>query len=533
MIPIEAIVLLLSLIIGLSVIAIKLKIPQPIVLVLMGLAIALMPGVPSIEIPPDLVFLLILPPVLYAAAWNTSWPDFKKARRPIFLLAFGCVLFTSTIVAWAAVHFLPGFTWPMGFLLGAIVSPPDAVSATAILSRVNAPARMKIILEGESLVNDASALVTYRYAIAAVTSGTFIFWQAGLEFLLVAGGGVAIGYALGRILVWVHNHVPAEPVINIALTIVTPLIAYLLAEEVHTSGVLATVTTGLFLSRRSNKIFTHNTRIEAYAVWETMIFLLNGIVFILIGLQLNSILKGSQEFDAWQLISYGAIISAATMGARLLWIYPGTYLPRMLSKKIRKNEPAPNPKAVLAVGWAGMRGIVSLAAALALPRLLNNGEPFPARDLILFVTFCVILATLVVQGLTLGPLMKLWKIKEDEKKLKDAELKLRLSVAYGAIEHIEANMSFGQTDEQVLAQLKNKYEIRVQNLLHRSGYSQTRLDAQSIAQYHSFQAKLLKVEREIIEQHRKNERHTEELLRNIEYELDLEESRLNLDEDNT
>jgi monovalent cation/hydrogen antiporter len=321
---IEIIIILLAVVTALAQVTDKIKIPYPILLVMVGIGIGFLPGLPSIYIDPDLVFLVFLPPVLYAAAWTTSWPDFKANSRPIGLLAVGCVLFTTTMVAVVAHYFIPGFGWAESFILGAIISPPDAVAATSATKGLGMPRRIITILEGESLVNDATGLIAYRYAIGAAATGTFIFWLASFNFLYVAIVGILIGLVIGIVIKWVHKITPNNPTTDTALTLITPYIAYLGAEEIHTSGVLAVVTSGLYLSWNSGEIFSHQVRLQANSVWDTLIFLLNGIIFILIGLQLPMILNHIQNYSIATLMGYGLVISVATILLRIIWVYPAT-----------------------------------------------------------------------------------------------------------------------------------------------------------------------------------------------------------------
>src|SRR5260221_10795720 len=403
-------IILMAIVTALAQITDKMNVPYPILLVLAGIGVGLIPGLPAVSLNPDVVFLIFLPPVLYAAAWTTSLPDFVKASRAISLLAIGCVLFTTSVVAVVAHYFIPGFGWAESFVLGAIISPPDAVAAAAATQGLGIPRRVTTILEGESLVNDATGLIAYRYGIAAAASGTFIFWLAGINFLYVAVVGIVVGLVLGQLFKWIHMITPDRPVNDTTLTFIAPYVAYLLAEQIHVSGVLSVVSCGLFLSWNSSRIFNHQSRLSAWAVWETVIFILNGLIFILIGLQLPVILKHIQDHSFFTLLFYGTIVSVATIVLRLIWVYPGTYLPRWFSKRIRQREPRPDLRAVTVVAWSGMRGVVSLAAALALP-LTVNGHPFPHRDLIIFLTFSVIFATLVIQGISLPHLVKWLGIK--------------------------------------------------------------------------------------------------------------------------
>ena len=524
---IATIIILLAVVTALAQITDKIKIPYPILLVLSGIGIGLIPGLPHIALHPEIVFLIFLPPILYSAAWNTSWPDFRTAKRPITLLAIGCVIFTTCAVAWIAHTFIPNLGWPEAFVLGAIISPPDAVAATASTKGLSVPQRVITILEGESLVNDATGLIAYRYAVAAVVTGAFSIWEAGYTFLLVAGGGVFLGLLVGSIFKWIHKNTPDNPTTDTTLTFLTPFIAYLTAESIHLSGVLAVVTCGLYLSWHSPGLFNHQTRLQAYGTWNTAIFILNGVVFILIGLQLPMILETIEDHSFTMLLKYGAIVSLAVIVGRIIWVYPGAYIPR-LSKKVRDGEPEVNLRLVTIIAWSGMRGVVSLAAALAIPLVVEGSQPFPNRNLIIFLTFAVIFSTLVLQGLTLRPLIKLLGIRSDRKAL-EQELKARLIVASSIIEHIEENFSLSLTDD-ALNLIKTKYEIRSQRI----GKEQThqKMNKEQIDQLHNIQQVLLRKEREMILKLRNEGAISEEGLRKFEYELDLEETRLILETGN-
>lgn len=523
---ISVILLLLTVVTALAQVTDKVKIPYPILLVLAGIAIGFAPWFSTISLNPEIVFLIFLPPVLYAAAWSTSWFDFKASARPISLLAVGCVLFTTVGVAAVAHYLIPGMGWPEAFVLGAIVSPPDAVAATSATKGLNLPKRLITILEGESLVNDATALIAYRYAIAATATGTFIFWLATIDFFYVAGVGILMGTLIGFIFYWIHKITPDNATTDTTFTLLTPYVAYLAAEAIHASGVLSVVTAGLILTWTSSEIFDNRTRLQAYAVWDTMIFLLNGVIFIMIGLQLPTILKNIGEQSLGTLIGYGAVISVATIVLRIMWVFPGAYIPRWLSKRIRTNEPDTNIKRVSIIAWSGMRGIVSLAAALALPLTLGENIPFPNRDLIIFLTFCVIFSTLVVQGLTLRPLVKWFKVKEGEN---HQEKHARVKLAASAIEHIEENFSLTLSDV-VLNQIKKKYEIRIQRLQRYPEHNE--LTEEQIAEFLKVQHNLIAHERKLIIEMRNNGIVDDEVLKKIEHELDLEETRLMMEREN-
>lgn len=524
---IQVIVFLLAVIILLAEIADRFNLPYPILLVVVGIVIALIPGLPSVELHPEIIFLIFLPPVLYAAAWNTSWQEFVAARRPIALLSIGCVLFTTTAVAVVAHNFLPNFSWALAFVLGAVVSPPDAVAATASTKGLNIPRRVITVLEGESLVNDATALIAYRYAVAAVVTGVFVFWEAAGQFLLVASAGILVGVAVGFLIGFIHKITPTNPTVETSLTFITPYISYLGAEALHVSGVLAVVTTGLYLSRRSSELFSPQARIYAYATWDTVIFLLNGVIFLFIGLELRKILQELNEFTVYELISYGALISLTVIAGRILWVYPGAYIPRFLSRKIRERETITNWRTVTVVAWTGMRGIVSLASALALPLTLADGETaFPNRSLILFLTFCVIVSTLVLQGVTLRPLIKWLEIQPDGTLARE-EQETRLLVTNKIIKHIEENLSYGVTSDEILGQIKSKYEIRFAQLLNQDESNQSsRFDDEQVKQFHEIQRELTALERRVLLDLRRENKIDDEVLKRLEHELDLEEEKL-------
>ena len=445
----------------LIILAQKLKISYPLFLVLAGLAISYIPGIPTVAIDPDMIFLIFLPPLLYEAAWYTSLNDFFKWKRAIGLLSFGLVICTSTFVAIAACYFIPGFTLPLGFLLGGIVAPPDAVAATSVLKNVKIPKRVMTILEGESMINDASSLIVFRFALAAVITGQFAFHQAAVSFFVVTGMGIAIGLAIAQLIYLKHKYLPTTASIDAAFTLVTPYFMYLLAEQFHFSGVMAVVSGGLYVSYRSHDIFSNGqSRVQAINVWSTLVIMLNALVFILIGLELPVIVKGLQGYalaDAWR---YGLLISLIVVAVRFLWIYPATFIPRWLFKSIRSTEANPGWKGPFILSWAGMRGVVSLAAALSIPAVVDENHPFPLRNLIIFITFIVILVTLVLQGFTLPFIIKLISVKEidpvasDERE--EAELVLRL--VHIGLKRIEDYFFQEGNENPLLSDLRNDFQ---------------------------------------------------------------------------
>jgi CPA1 family monovalent cation:H+ antiporter len=526
---ISLIIILLFGITFLGVLSTKYRFPFPIMLVLSGIVISMVPGLPVITLNPEIVFLIFLPPLLYGAAWNTSWHDFKAAKRPIGLAAIGLVLFTTSLTALAAHLLIPDLSWPIAFLIGAIVSPSDAVAATTITKGLGLQPRLITILEGESLVNDASGLVAYRYALTAVTAGNFVLWEAGLNFLLVVLAGIAIGLAVGYLLYLVHKKFICDPVIEVTLTFLTPFASYLLAEQFHFSGVLAVVTTGLYLSFRSSEIFTHQSRIMAYSVWEVVIYILNSLVFILIGLQLRHVMQGISNYSIGLLILWGVVISLVVIVVRFIWVVQAALLPRYLSKRIRTTE-AFDPRNMVIFGWAGMRGVVSMAAALALPLTLPNGKEFPHRSLIIFLSFCVILSTLVVLGLTLPWIIR--RLKMTPHSIAAEEYDVRTKVVSTTITHIEENLSM--VNDELLHNLKSKYEVKYNRLQKTDipsnyfGNGQT-LKGNIFNEFSQLQIDLIGVERKTLEDMHRHGKASEEIIRKIERELDLEETRLQME----
>lgn len=506
----------------------KLHIPYPIFLVIGGLLFSLVPGIPPINLDPDLVFLIFLPPLLYAAAWNTSWNDFWKLKRPISLLSFGLVIFTSAAVALVSHAIIPDFSLAMGFLLGGIISPPDAVAATSVLQGMRIPKRVITILEGESLVNDASSLIVFRFALAAIITGHFDLFTATKSFFLVAGMGIIVGLVVGVIIFAIHRFFPTTASIDAAISIITPYIMYVTAEHFHYSGVLSVVSGGLFLTYWSQDFLSYESRLQLNGLWDTLIFLLNGFVFILIGLQLTGIMKGLGNYSVAEAVGYAIVISLLTIVIRIVWVYPNTYLPRILFKSIRVNEPRPSWQAVLLVAWSGMRGVVSLASALAIPLALSTGETFPHRNLILFITFVVILFTLVLQGLSLKPLIRILKIKANEKESEKIQaLALRVQLAEAVLAYIDTNYHEEATGNETYKRVRDRYERMIEvtkkKLEKEEAHDE---EASFLPHYRQMLVELVEVRRKELNRFRHENEYSEELLREREWELDLEEARL-------
>jgi len=402
---IQTLVVLLAVLAAVGVVSLRLTIPPAILLVLAGIVLGIIPGLPTVALAPEFFLLFILPPLIYDAAVAMSWREFRFNLRPISLLAVGCVVFTTATVA-AASHWLLGLSWPVGFLLGAIVSPPDAVAPISIARRMQLPRRIIVILEGEGLANDATALILYRFAVAAVSIGMFSFGHAIGTFAAIVAGeilwGVGVGWLMLRLRRWVR-----EPQIEITLSILTPFLAYWPPEQLGGSGVLATVTAGLYISWNGLRLISAATRLQGVFFWNLIIYLIEGMVFLVTGLQARALIAGIGDFSWSETIISALVVGAAVIVTRFIWIYPAAYLPRWLVPAIRRKDPSPPWQWPFILGYAGIRGVVSLAAALAIPLTTQSGDPFPDRNLIIFLTFFVILLTLVGQGLML-PAMIRW-----------------------------------------------------------------------------------------------------------------------------
>lgn len=507
----------------------KLRISYPIFLVIGGLLISFIPGIPAFSISPDLIFLIFLPPLLYEAAWYTSWSDFWKCKRPIALLGFGLVIFTSCIIAFVSNSLIPGFTLALGFLLGGIISPPDAVAATSILKSVKMPKRALVILQGESLVNDASSLIVFRFALATVISGTFVLEKAATDFFLVTLMGIVIGLFVAHFFYWVHRWLPTGPSIDTALTFMSPYFMYIGAEHFHYSGVMAVVSGGLYLSYRSHEFFGYRSRLQSQSVWKTVTFVLNGLVFILIGLQLPVIVAGLGNYSLWEALKYGLLISAVTIAIRILWMYPATYLPRVFSKRIRSNEENPGWKGVFVVSWAGMRGVVSLASALAIPVTLSGGQVFPQRNLILFITFVVILVTLVFQGLTLPIILRWMKIKEADSAIPDEkqETGVKLRLLQAALTRLNDLYTKETAENELVDNLKKQLEsdslLTTQKL---DSLECDEVDKSEVAVFNRILHDIISAQRKELFLLRKEKIFDEEILRHQEAQLNLDEAKI-------
>ena len=515
----SVLVFLLLCSVGLGWLARRAGVPYPIALVIGGGAVGFVPGLPQLEFDPQFLLVLVLPPILYQAALLTSWRDFKANLRPIAMLAIGLVIVTTLAVGATLKFLVPDLPWAVAFIFGAIVSPPDAVAATAILSRLNMPRRIVTVLEGESLVNDASGLVIYKFAVAAVLTGVFSLTDAALQFGAVSLGGIVIGMAIAWLFIRIHPHL-GDAFIEVLMSMAAPYVAYILAESVHASGVLAVVAAGLFRGRFSPKIVSAEMRILARSVWNILVFLLNSLIFMLIGMQLSTITARLSGYTAQQLALWSICVSAVAILVRILWVFPATWIPRWISRSLREREPAPPNRELFIEAWCGMRGIVSLAAALALPVTIQSGAPFPHRDLIVFLTFVVILVTLVGQGLTLAPLIMRLRLTSDSS-IADEERHARSDMGRAAIAAVESAAAGGHLSAEVVARVRAEFAERL--ALAAADASTGAVEA---GQARDLRIAAIRAERrELIRVWQENHI-SDDVLHDLEEELDYQESRL-------
>jgi Na+/H+ antiporter len=500
-------------------------VPYPIVLVLGGLVLGFAPGVPPAELPPELVLVLFLPPLLYQAAFFSSPRDLRADLRPISLLAVGLVLATMTAVA-AVAHALVGLPWAAAFALGAIVSPTDPLAATAIARRLGVSRRLVTVLEGESLVNDASALVAYRVAVAAVVAGSFTLWEAGLRFVVGAAGGVAIGLAVGWLIAEIRRRIE-DPPVEIVLSVVTGYAAYLPADRLGLSGVLAAVVAGLYVGWRAPQLASPATRLLGFSFWEVVVYLLNAVLFLLVGLQLHPILTGVGEYATVVLLGQAALVSAVVIIVRVGWGFTVPYLIRALDRRPSQAARRVGPRERLVIGWSGMRGAVSLAAALALPLQTSTGQAFPQRNLIILMTFGVILATLVLQGLTLPWLIRRLGLQRDDSEEQE-ELRGRLRATDAALARLEELAAQDWTRDDTVERMRGLYQFRRRRLKARAGYlDDDGYQDRSLA-YQRLVRELLEAQRREILRLRNQGEISNEVMHRIEHDLDLEDSRLEI-----
>jgi monovalent cation/hydrogen antiporter len=515
-------ILLVFAVLFLVMLAKRLNVAYPIVLVLGGLLMSFYPGGRVLSIEPEQIFIIFLPPLLYEAAWYTSWKEFWRWRRVITSFAFLIVILTSLVVALVSSAIIPGFSLALGFLLGGIVSPPDAVSATSVLKNVKVPKRLAAILEGESLLNDASSLIVFRFALIAVDTGRFVFYEAAWSFALVIVMGIATGIAIALVYYAIHKWLPTSTNMDIVLTLTAPYVMYLVAEMFHFSGVLAVVSGGLFLAARSHQILSHRSRIQGSNVWSTLGFVLNGLVFMLIGLQLPVISAQLGSVSMSTAILYGVLITVVLTIARVLSTLGASAFTVFISRFITTADSRPGWKGPLIFGWAGMRGVVSLAAAMSIPFYLSDGTAFPQRNLILFITFVVILLTLVVQGLTLP-----WVIRkvnmadpDNHKPLEEQDCEMRKLLAHHAMQFLQQQDPAVIHSNKGFQDLKSKYE--------REQLVADPLIDQQQEEFRVFYLELLERQRDYLHELNKDPEMDEDIIRKYQGLMDLEEEKIRI-----
>jgi Na+/H+ antiporter len=521
---VESLIFLLGAAALLAQLARTLRVPYPVFLVLGGLAIGFVPGLPALEIPPGVIFLVFLPPLLNYAAFFSSPRELRAHLRPIAFLAIGLVLLTMVAVALVA-HLLIGMPWGVSFVLGAILAPTDPVTAQAVFGRLGVPGRVGTIIEGESLVNDGTGLVAYRIAVAAVVTGAFSIWEAGLDFLLVGGGGLLVGLVLGWVVLPLWARV-RDPSIFIALSLLTAYAVYVLAEEVlHVSGVLAVVSYGLYRGWRDPRIFPDaSTRMRNISFWGVLIFLLESMLFVLIGQQLPSILEGLGEYRVAEVLLYGVLVYGTLVVARFAWFFVVPSLNSVFDRLLHSGYMQSPWQERLLMGWSGMRGAVSLAAALAVPMSTSGGGAFPERDLIVFLTFFAILATLVLQGLTLSPLISALRFEGESDRVE--ELETRLEGARAALDRLE-QLDGGEVPQSAKERMREQYEERIER--YEAGIEAggtTEEYSASSAAWRAWRRGLIAAEREAVLSKRDKGEISPEVMRRVLRDLDLEDSRL-------
>ena len=511
---------------GLSVVARQIDIPYPILLVLGGVVLGLIPGLPSPELEPDLVLVIFLPPLLYVAAFFADLRDLRANVRPISLLSIGLVLLTAAVVAVAAHHVLD-LPWAAAFVLGGVLAPTDPIAATAIMRRLGVPRRQVNVIEGESLVNDGTALVVYRAAVAAAIGGSFSIGSATLDFVLGIAGGIAVGLIVGWLVAEARRRIDDVPT-EVTISLFSGYAAYLPAEQLHVSGVLAAVTAGIYLGLRAPEISTAQMRLQGFATWELVQYLLNGVLFVLIGLQLPPVVEGLDDSRSLAtLVAYGALFSAIVVGTRIVWLQTVVYVIRAIDRRPSQRARRTSWRERMIGGWSGMRGAVSLAAALAIPLETDAGAPFPGRDLIIFITFCVILATVVGQGLTLPLLIRTMGVHADDGDEQE-ELQARLTAAKAALDEIDRLQEEGWVREETLERMRALYRYRKRRFAARAGKVEDDGYEDRSQTYQRAVRSVLSAQRSAIVDLRNSGEISNEVMHRVERELDLEDTRLEI-----
>jgi monovalent cation/hydrogen antiporter len=523
----EQLLVLLVLLVAVAamlVIAPSLRVPYPIILVIGGLALGFVPGMPELELPPDLVLVAVLPPLLYAGTFFTSLHELKLNMRPIGLLSVGLVILTTVVVAAVAHAAIDDLSWSSAFVLGAVVSPTDPIAATAMARRYGVPRRLVSIVEGESLVNDATALVAFRFAVVAVVSGTFSIWEAGLEFLYSVTAGIAIGLGVGWLIRQLRRRLDNPPV-EITIALLSGYLAYIPAELAHASAVLAAVTVGVYMGAHTSELTTARTRVQGDAVWEIVVFVLNALLFVLIGLQLPVILDELSGERAGTLLLYGLLVSTTVILVRIVGTYAVTYLPRFLSRRVRERDPNPPWQHPAFVSWSGMRGAVTLAAALALPLSTDAGAPFPARDLIQFLAFCVIVATLVGQGLSMPLVIRFLGLERDHD-AEAEEARARIHAAEAALARLEQLIDEDWVPQETAERLRGLYAFRHGRYTARHAQDEESTHEEEQRAYQRLRRELIEAEREVLQQLRREGAIPEQIAQRLVRDIDLEDIRL-------
>ncbi|HSY58878.1 MAG TPA: Na+/H+ antiporter, partial [Terriglobales bacterium] len=517
--------LLLLFVAGLAALAKRFDTPYPIILVIGGLILSFFPRIPHVALNPDIVFLVILPPLLFSSAFVTSWREFRYNLISITMLALGLVLFTVRGVAYFSHWILPGFDFRLGLVLGAVVCTTDAIAATSIAQRIGLPKRITAVIEGESLVNDASGLLALEFAVAFVLSGHIpgiAVRSERLAFIILSS--IAIGLVVGKVINYFESKIE-DASIEITISLIAPYIAYLSGESAHSSGVLSTVVCGLYLGHKSSLYLSIGARLRGSAVWETLTFILNGFVFILLGLQLPYVLEGIHEYTIGRLLILGAEFSGFVIFLRLVWVYPGAWFSNLIRRRLlHQPERLADPGSIFIIGWTGMRGVVALAAAISLPEFLNDGSPFPQRNLIIFLTFSVIFVTLVLQGLTLPPLIRWLGLADADGENKE-ETQARRAMVQAALAYLEsARESEGPEIEPVYDELIRLQRQRL-SLLDAKASGDPGRDPEHYDRYLAISQHLRSLQRATILNLRNHNRINDETLRKLEYELDLLDTR--------
>jgi CPA1 family monovalent cation:H+ antiporter len=517
----QTLLFMLAVLAAVAVAAKRLNIAPSILLVVAGIAMALIPGLPQVRLAPEVVLLVLLPPLVYSAGVAMSWRDFRFNLRPIGLLAFGCVIFTTCAVA-AAAHYLLNFGWAVGFLLGAIVSPTDVVAPLAIARQLGIPRRIIVVLEGEGLANDATALVLYRFAVLAVVTGTFSLPVAAGEFVLIVVGeliyGIAVGWLSLRLRQWAH-----DARVEITLSLMTPYLAFWVPAHLGGSGVLATVACGLYVSWNGPLLIPSATRLQGIFFWDLLVYLIEGLIFLVTGLQARVLIEDATAFTIHDLVTATAWTTAIAIVARFVWVFPSTYLPRWLWPPLARRDPSPPWQSVFLLAFTGVRGVDSLAVALAIPYTLASGAPFPHRDLILFVTYGVIIVTLIAQGVMLPSVARRLGLTRLSREEREQEIRAELAARKAALaevgKRLQKAIGDGELPDDMIQHLRTRNEAREQVLPANleDGLEFTRQTAK-------LKQELIDTEREFIFRLLREGRISDEARRRIEYELDLEEA---------